>query len=114
MQNIDEGEAKSLLHLVEFTLERMANGGIYDHVGGGFHRYSVDEHWHVPHFEKMLYDNSQIASLYLNAYQVTRDRQWGMVARGVLDYLRRDMTHPKGGLFSAEVVVDHACLLFIS
>lgn len=106
MQNGDNDEAKSILHMVEYTLERMSNGGIYDHVGGGFHRYSVDDHWHIPHFEKMLYDNTQIAMLYLNAYQVTGDRHWGMVVRGVLDYLRRDMTHSEGGLFSAEVALE--------
>ena len=76
---------------------------MYDQVGGGFHRYSVDEHWHIPHFEKMLYDNPQLASTYLDAFALTGDRAFAGVARGILDYLRRDMTHPKGGIFSAEV-----------
>ena len=76
---------------------------MYDQIGGGFHRYSVDEHWHIPHFEKMLYDNPQLASTYLDAFALTGDHQFAQVARGILDYLRRDMTHPKGGIFSAEV-----------
>ncbi|CAD7700012.1 unnamed protein product, partial [Ostreobium quekettii] len=94
--------ADKLLHIIQFTLAAMAKGGIYDHVGGGFHRYSVDEHWHVPHFEKMLYDNPQLAVTYLSGFQLTGDRRWAVVVRGVLDYLRRDMMHPDGGLYSAE------------
>ena len=89
--------------MATFTLQQMAAGGTYDQVGGGFHRYSVDEHWHIPHFEKMLYDNPQLASTYLDAFALTGDRAFAEVARGILDYLRRDMTHPKGGIFSAEV-----------
>ena len=85
----------------------MADGGVWDHVGGGFHRYSVDEYWHVPHFEKMLYDNPQLADTYLAAFQLSGDARYAATARGILDYLRRDMTHPQGGIFSAEV-----CLLF--
>ena len=85
------------------TLQQMAQGGMYDQIGGGFHRYSVDEFWHIPHFEKMLYDNPQLASSYLDAFALTGDRQFAEVARGVLDYLMRDMTHPQGGIFSAEV-----------
>lgn len=89
--------------MVEYTLERMATGGIYDHVGGGFHRYSVDEHWHVPHFEKMLYDNPQVATTYINAFQISGNNQWAFVIRGILDYMRRDLMHPEGGFYSAEV-----------
>ena len=85
------------------TLQQMAQGGMYDQIGGGFHRYSVDEFWHIPHFEKMLYDNPQLASSYLDAFALTGDRQYAEVARGVLDYLMRDMTHRQGGIFSAEV-----------
>lgn len=84
------------------TLQRMAGGGIHDHVGGGFHRYSVDAEWHVPHFEKMLYDQAQIALNYLEARQATDTEAYAWVARGIFDYVRRDLTHPRGGFLSAE------------
>jgi len=84
------------------TLRKMAAGGIHDHLGGGFHRYSVDRFWHVPHFEKMLYDQAQLASAYLDAFQITRDRQYADVARDTLDYVARDMISKEGGFFSAE------------
>ncbi len=84
------------------TLRKMAEGGMHDHVGGGFHRYSVDTYWHVPHFEKMLYDQAQLAISYLEAYQITRDTFYADVARDILDYVIRDMTGPKGQLYSAE------------
>ena len=83
------------------SLDRMAAGGIYDHLGGGFHRYSVDDRWLVPHFEKMLYDNAMLAGLYLDAWQVTGCRDTRRV-RETLDYLLRDMTDPQGGFYSAE------------
>ena len=98
--------AGKALDMATFTLQQMAAGGMYDVVGGGFHRYSVDEHWHIPHFEKMLYDNPQLACTYLDAFAVTGDQQLAEVVRGTLDYLRRDMTHPLGGIFSAEVMFD--------
>lgn len=85
-----------------FTLRKMAAGGLHDHLGGGFHRYSVDALWHVPHFEKMLYDQAQLAAAYLDAFQITRDPQFEATARDVLDYVRRDMTSKDGGFFSAE------------
>jgi uncharacterized protein len=75
---------------------------MHDHLGGGFHRYSVDRYWHVPHFEKMLYDQAQLATAYLDAFQVTQDRQFESVARDILDYVARDMTAKEGGFFSAE------------
>jgi uncharacterized protein YyaL (SSP411 family) len=80
----------------------MAAGGMHDHIGGGFHRYSVDRYWHVPHFEKMLYDQAQLAVAYLDAFQITRDRQYESVTRDILDYVARDMTSKEGGFFSAE------------
>ena len=83
------------------TLEMMARGGMYDQIGGGFHRYSVDERWLVPHFEKMLYDNAQLARVYLEAYQVTGDAAFRAVAVDVLDYVLREMTAPEGGFYSA-------------
>ncbi|MFC1678748.1 thioredoxin domain-containing protein [Elusimicrobiota bacterium] len=83
-------------------LRDMASGGIYDHVGGGFHRYSVDGDWRVPHFEKMLYDNAQLAVNYIEAYQASKDPDLSRVARETLDYVLRDMSHPEGGFYSAE------------
>jgi uncharacterized protein len=85
-----------------FSLRKMAAGGMHDHIGGGFHRYSVDRYWHVPHFEKMLYDQAQLAVAYLDAFQITQDRQYADVARDILDYVARDMTSKDGGFFSAE------------
>ncbi len=84
------------------TLKKMAAGGIHDHLGGGFHRYSVDRFWHVPHFEKMLYDQAQLARSYLDAFQMTHDPFYGQVARDILDYVRRDLADPGGGWYSAE------------
>jgi len=93
---------KHALEMALFTLRKMAAGGMHDHIGGGFHRYSVDRYWHVPHFEKMLYDQAQLAVAYLDAFQITRDRQYEAVARDILDYVARDMTSKEGGFFSAE------------
>src|SRR5215204_6548020 len=87
---------------VELTLRAMANGGIYDQLGGGFARYSVDQYWLVPHFEKMLYDNALLSRLYLEAYQATRDPFYARIAEETLDYVLRDMTSPEGGFYSAE------------
>ena len=91
----------SLLEMITGTLDGMKNGGMYDHLGGGFARYSTDERWLVPHFEKMLYDNAQLASVYLDAYQVTRDPEYARVARETLDYVIREMQEPNGAYFSA-------------
>ena len=95
----DRDKARSM---ALFTLDRMAAGGMYDHLGGGFHRYSVDQFWHVPHFEKMLYDQAQLAIAYLEAYQVTGDKKYELIARDILDYVLRDMTDASGGFYSAE------------
>jgi hypothetical protein len=98
-----KGESgKHALEMALFTLRKMAAGGMHDHIGGGFHRYSVDRYWHVPHFEKMLYDQAQLAVAYLDAFQITRDRPYELVARDILDYVGRDMTSKEGGFFSAE------------
>ena len=88
--------------MVHTTLIRMARGGIYDHLGGGFARYAVDAHWLVPHFEKMLYDNAQLASLYLHAWLAFGDAECRRVCEETLDYLLRDMADPAGGFHSAE------------
>jgi uncharacterized protein YyaL (SSP411 family) len=84
------------------TCEHMATGGIHDQLGGGFARYSVDAEWLVPHFEKMLYDNAQLAQVYLDAWLVSGEKRHADVARDILDYVLRDMTHPEGGFYSAE------------
>ncbi len=89
-------------HAVRLTLDRMAMGGVYDHVGGGFHRYSTDAHWLVPHFEKMLYDNAQLASLYAASVQHTGDAYHAQVLRETLDYVLREMTDPEGAFYSAQ------------
>jgi len=89
------------LHMALFTLERMAAGGLMDQVGGGFHRYSTDERWLVPHFEKMLYDNALLAVAFLEAWQVTGRRDLARVARMTLDYVLREMTSPEGAFYSA-------------
>jgi len=88
--------------MVLVTLRAMALGGMRDHLGGGFHRYSVDADWRVPHFEKMLYDQAQLVLAYAEAAQVTGDRFYAEVAIDTLDYVRRDLTAPGGGFFSAE------------
>jgi len=93
---------KRALEMNIFTLRKMAAGGMHDHLGGGFHRYSVDRYWHVPHFEKMLYDQAQLAVAYLDAFQITRDPQFESATRDILDYVARDMTSKEGGFFSAE------------
>ncbi len=85
-----------------FTLEKMIAGGIHDHLGGGFHRYSVDGEWHVPHFEKMLYDQAQLAEACLIAWQVSGRDLFAETARDIFDYVLRDMTAPAGGFYSAE------------
>jgi uncharacterized protein len=123
-----KGESgKHALEMTLFTLRKMAAGGMHDHIGGGFHRYSVDRYWHVPHFEKMLYDQAQLAVAYLDAFQILGDPhlnpqvgiatgeerreadakapvrvEFELVARDILDYVARDMTSKEGGFFSAE------------
>jgi uncharacterized protein YyaL (SSP411 family) len=92
----------SALHMARMTLDRMAMGGIYDHLGGGFHRYSTDERWLVPHFEKMLYDNALLAQAYLEAYQATSDRFYRVVVEETLAYVQREMTSPEGPFYSTQ------------
>jgi len=89
------------LHMVRTTLDAMAHGGIYDQIGGGFARYSTDERWLVPHFEKMLYDNALLTRTYLEAFQVTGDPSYRRIAAELLDYILREMTAPEGGFYSA-------------
>lgn len=90
------------LRMTTLTLRKMAEGGMYDHLGGGFHRYSVDERWLVPHFEKMLYDNALLARLYTEAYQATHDPFFRIVVEEILTYVEREMRHPDGGFYSTQ------------
>ena len=94
------GQSKAEEHCL-FTLDKIAAGGIYDHVGGGFSRYSVDGEWHVPHFEKMLYDNGQLLSLYANAYKLTGKSEYKQVLIGTAQWLEREMLDSNGGFYSA-------------
>jgi len=93
---------RGALKIVERTLEAMREGGIYDQIGFGFHRYSVDEKWLVPHFEKMLYDQAMLAMAYTEAYQVTGKERYARVVREILTYVLRDMTDPEGGFYTGE------------
>ena len=90
------------LQMTTHTLRKMAEGGVYDHLGGGFHRYAVDERWLVPHFEKMLYDNALLTRLYLEAYQATEEPFFRQVAEEILTYVEREMLHPEGGFYSTQ------------
>ncbi len=95
------GDARAI-EMVELTLTRMARGGIYDQLGGGFHRYSTDPFWLVPHFEKMLYDNALLSRLYLHAHQATGNPFYARIAQETIDYVLREMTDPLGGFYSAQ------------
>ncbi|MEO5959294.1 MAG: thioredoxin domain-containing protein, partial [Opitutaceae bacterium] len=102
LQGPESEMGKAAIALCAATLRAMARGGIHDHVGGGFHRYSVDEGWFVPHFEKMLYDQAQIALNYVEAKQATGDERFAWLARDIFDYVLRDLTQPEGAFFTAE------------
>lgn len=92
----------ALTRMVEHTLTSMHRGGMYDHLGGGFCRYSVDRQWTVPHFEKMLYDNALLLTAYVDAYLFSRDERYAAIARDIISYVRRDLTDEDGGFYSGE------------
>lgn len=96
-----ESNDETLLNYVTLSLDKMAYGGLYDQLGGGFSRYSTDEKWHVPHFEKMLYDNAQLVSLYSNAYLVTKKSLYKEVVEETLDFIALDLTNKEGGFYSS-------------
>jgi uncharacterized protein YyaL (SSP411 family) len=96
-----ETREKKALDAVTITLDKMASGGIYDHIGGGFARYSTDKYWRVPHFEKMLYDNAQLVSLYSNAYKITKNEVYKQVVEETLEFVHREMTSSQTGFYSA-------------
>jgi uncharacterized protein YyaL (SSP411 family) len=98
----DIARRDSAQHMALTTLKKMSAGGIHDQLGGGFHRYSVDGTWRVPHFEKMLYDQAQLAGAYLTAWQISGDASHRETARDILQYVRENLTSPEGGFFSAE------------
>ncbi|MGV8083800.1 MAG: thioredoxin domain-containing protein [Coriobacteriia bacterium] len=102
LRRYTESEDERLLGMVLTTLDHMIRGGIWDHLGGGFHRYSTDAAWLVPHFEKMLYDNAQLARLYLHAWQLTGDERYRQTTIDTLDYLVREMLDSSGGFYSAQ------------
>ncbi len=93
---------KPILDKVVLTLVKMANGGVYDQLGGGFHRYSVDAEWLIPHFEKMLYDNALLSRAYLNAHLLTGNKDFRRISEEILDYIAREMTSPEGGFYSSQ------------
>jgi hypothetical protein len=95
-------DAETARGMALYTLRKMAAGGMHDHLGGGFHRYSVDGEWHVPHFEKMLYDQAQLAQVYLTACQISGDQEFAATARNILQYVANDLTSPDGAFYSAE------------
>jgi uncharacterized protein YyaL (SSP411 family) len=102
------GDAETARGMALYTLRKMAAGGMHDHLGGGFHRYSVDGEWHVPHFEKMLYDQAQLAQVYLTAHQISGDRAFAATARNILQYVEHDLTSPESAFYSAEDADSHA------
>jgi uncharacterized protein len=93
---------RTALDFVELTLDKMATGGMYDQIGGGFHRYSVDDHWLVPHFEKMLYDNALLSRVYLEAYQFSEKESYKRIVEEILEYVQREMTDSEGGFYSSQ------------
>jgi uncharacterized protein len=97
-----ESESNWAMEMTVKTLRGMANGGMRDHIGGGFHRYSVDGYWHIPHYEKMLYDQAQLLTAYTEAWQLTQNVLFENIVRSTVDYAKRDLRHPEGGFFSAE------------
>jgi uncharacterized protein len=101
LENLLHDFNSETLEVVNTTLMSMARGGIYDQIGGGFHRYSVDENWLVPHFEKMLYNQANLVQVYIKAYQLTNNQYYALIAKETLEYVLRDMTSKEGGFFSA-------------
>ncbi len=100
-------KSKELIGMVTFTLDKMAHGGIYDHLGGGFHRYSTERTWTVPHFEKMLYDNGQLAEVYAMAYRQTKNPLYRRILGETLAYVKREMTSPAGAFYSSQDAETH-------
>ena len=96
------------LNIVTTTLEHMGRGGVYDQIGGGFHRYSVDQRWIVPHFEKMSYDNAGLLGNYLRAFQVTGNKFFREIALGILSFLENVLSHPEAGFYASQDEIGRA------
>jgi uncharacterized protein YyaL (SSP411 family) len=105
--SVVDQSAEAALHQLRLTLDQMAAGGIYDHLGGGFHRYSTERTWTVPHFEKMLYDNAQLVELYARAFKLTKDPNYRRVVDETLAYIAREMTSPEGAFYSSQDAETH-------
>src|SRR5207249_2250453 len=101
LQDAQAKKSDDLLQVVTTTLDHMARGGIYDQLGGGFHRYSTERTWTVPHFEKMLYDNAQLAEVYARAYRLTKKPLYRRIVRETLAFVTRELTAPAGGFYSS-------------
>src|SRR5690606_7936072 len=101
MRHSPESIDADLLHFINLSLTKMAHGGVYDQLGGGFSRYSTDEKWHIPHFEKMLYDNAQLISLYSNAYLVTQNKLYKEIVAETLEFIAKEMTNEEAGFHSS-------------
>jgi len=100
-----QNDDKDVLEFVNLTLTKMAYGGIFDTIGGGFSRYSVDLKWHVPHFEKMLYDNGQLISLYADAYKLTKNPIYELVIIKTLDFISRELTNSEGAFIVLSMLI---------
>ena len=100
-RQVDQEGSESAKKMLVFTCERMMMGGIYDHLGGGFHRYSVDRYWKIPHFEKMLYDNGQLATVYSDVYELTQREEFKYLIEGTLDFVTRELVAESGGIYSS-------------
>src|SRR5205814_4641062 len=97
-----KAEAAQVQPMIALTLDRMARGGIYDQLGGGFHRYSTERTWTVPHFEKMLYDNAQFVEVYSRAYRLTKKPLYRRIVAETLAYIEREMLSPEGAFYSSQ------------
>jgi uncharacterized protein YyaL (SSP411 family) len=101
LRQYEQTKSKELLDMVTLTLDKMAQGGIYDQIGGGFHRYSTERTWSVPHFEKMLYDNSQLVEVYAKAYRITKNSEYRRIIQETLAFIEREMTSPEGAFYTS-------------
>ena len=99
---------RKALEMVAHSFRMMRKGGVYDHLGGGFHRYSTDARWHLPHFEKMLYDNAFLARAYVQLYQITGKKEFAATAREILDYVLRDMTAKTSASIFADTLLKNS------
>ncbi len=101
LHQLRQQPSQDLYKILSLSLHAMAQGGIYDQVGGGFHRYATDPHWNIPHFEKMLYTQAQLSKIYLDLYALSADPEFALIGKEILTYVKREMTSPKGGFYSA-------------